>query len=497
MEPTITYILLGGATLLMVSVLASGFANRFGVPSLLLFLALGVLAGSEGLGGIEFSDPRIAVWVGSAALALILFDGGLQTDLSSMTNALIRSGLLLSTAGVLITAGIVGVAAILILNLSVLEGLLLGAVVSSTDAAAVFSVLRSRGIGLSARLRSLIEFESASNDPTAVFLTVTLIEAIQGQMADPGLIPVLFAYRLVGGIAIGYAAGWVLVKLLNRIDLGQDGLYPVLTLAAAGVVFGAGEALGTSGFMAVYVAGLVMSTKVFTHKRSHIRFHDGIAWLMQVSMFLVLGLLVFPSQLAGQVTSAVLVTAVLALLARPLAVFLCLWKSGLGNREKLLISWVGLRGAAPIILATFPMVAGLGASSVIFNTVFVVVIVSVAIQAPTIGTVARVLRLTKEGLSGEARSIEIDIPPGREVSIHRLSLSPGCAADGVKILDIGGPGRPIVLMARREGRLFIPAGNTKIRAGDDLYVVGSSDSVDEFAELFRPSDATCELPSPG
>ena len=305
---------------------------------------------------------------------------------------------------------------------------------------------------------------------------------------DPVLIPAVFGYRLLGGIAIGVAAGWLMVRLLNRVDLGQDGLYPVLTLAAAGVIFGVGEALQTSGFMAVYVAGLMMASKVFTHKRSLIRFHDGVAWLMQVSMFLVLGLLVFPSQLVGEMGAAVLVAAVLALVARPLAVFLSLWKSGLGKRERLLISWVGLRGAAPIILATFPMVAGVPSSGVIFNTVFMVVIVSVAVQAPTIGLVARKLRLVSAQPAGPARSIEIDVPAGREVAIHRLSLAPGCQADGVKLLDIGGPERPIVLMARREGRLFIPAGNTKLLQGDDLYVVGSSDSVDEFAKLFRSGE---------
>lgn len=488
MDAAAVSVLVVGAALLMVSVLASSAASRFGVPALLLFLALGMLAGSEGVGGIEFDDPVLTVWVGSVALALILFSGGLQTDLASMGRPLIASGMALATVGVITTGAVVGVAAVLLLNLSWLEGMLLGAVVSSTDAAAVFSVLRSRGIAISSRLRLLIEFESASNDPSAVFLTVALIEAIQGSMMEPAFVPLVFVYRLIGGVLIGYVAGWLMVRLLNRVNLGQDGLYPVLTLALAGLTFGLGELAQTSGFMAVYVAGLVLSNKVFAHKRSLIRFHDGVGWLMQVSMFLVLGLLVFPSQLAGQLTAAVLVAGVLALVARPAAVFVSLVGSGLTAREKLLVSWVGLRGAAPIILATFPMVAGLSASGTIFNIVFITVIVSVAVQAPTIGIVARLLGLTLPGPVGEPRAIEIDVPSGKDVSIQRLPLAEGCAADGRKLLDIGGPDRPIVLMAQRDGRAFIPAGNTKLRSGDELFVVGAPGSVEEFAELFEPAE---------
>jgi len=467
-----------------VSVLVSRITSRVGIPALLLFLGIGMLAGSEGLGGIGFENPRTAMFLGSIALALILFDGGLRTELGSLTPPLLRAGMLLSTVGVSFTAIIVAAFSVMALGLSPIEGLLLGAVVSSTDAAAVFSVLRSRGIGLPERLQRLIEFESGSNDPTAAFLTVSAVSAL----ADPAstdiwLLPLVFVYRMAGAAAIGWLGGLTLVRVLNWIDLEYDGLYPVLTLAAAGSLFGLAELAQTSGFMAAYVAGLTMASRTFVHKMSLIRFHEGLGWLMQVAMFLVLGLLVFPSELILQLGPAVGVSAVLILVARPLATYVALINSGLGLREKTMVSWVGLRGAAPIILATFPMVAGLDIAHPVFNIVFVVVIVSVLVQGPSVSFVARRLGIAG-ALPERTRSpIELDIPHDLELALRKLTVAPSSAADGHRLLTIGGPERPLVALIRRDGWLFIPTGSTRLSPGDELYVLGSPDSVDEMRGL--------------
>lgn len=466
------------------SVLASRVTSRVGIPALLLFLGIGMLAGSEGPGGIGFDNPRTAMFLGSIALALILFDGGLRTELGSLTPRLLRAGMLLSTVGVGVTAVVVASFSVMALGLSPLEGLLLGAVVSSTDAAAVFSVMRSRGIGLPERLQRLIEFESGSNDPTAVFLTVSAVSALAVPTSmDIRLLPLMFVYRMAGAAAIGWLGGLALVRVLNWIDLEYDGLYPVLTLAVAGSLFGLAELTQTSGFMAAYVAGLTMASRTFVHKRSLIRFHEGLGWLMQVAMFLVLGLLVFPSELMPQLGPAVGVSAVLILVARPFATYVALIGSGLGLREKTMVSWVGLRGAAPIILATFPMVAGLDVAHSVFNIVFVVVMMSVLVQGPSVSFVARRLGIAEPPPERTRSPIEIDIPHDLELALRKLTVAPSSAADGHRLLTIGGPERPLVALISRDGWLFIPTGSTRLSAGDQLYVLGSPDSVDEMRGL--------------
>lgn len=484
LEQTIVIATLAAAALLFMSVLASRVTSRIGVPALLLFLGIGMIAGSEGPGGIAFDNPRTAMFLGSIALGLILFDGGLRTELDSLTPRLVRAGIALSTLGVALTAAVVASFSVLVFDMSPLEGLLLGAVISSTDAAAVFSVLRSRGIGLPERLQRLIEFESGSNDPTAVFLTLSAVSALAYPAStDVRLLPLVFVYRMAGAAALGWLAGVALVRLLNWIDLEYDGLYPVLTLAAVGSLFGAAELAQTSGFMAVYVAGLTMAGRTFVHKRSLTRFHEGLGWLMQVAMFLVLGLQVFPSDLIPQLGPAIGVSAVLILVARPLATFVALIGSGLGLREKAIVSWVGLRGAAPIILATFPMVAGLEIANPIFNIVFVVVIMSVLVQGPSVSFVARRLGIAEAPAARTNAPIELDAPDDLELSLTQLRVAPSSAADGHKLLSVGGPERPLVTLIRRDGWLFIPTGSTKLSAGDELFVLGSPQSVEEMRRL--------------
>ncbi|MCL4823989.1 MAG: potassium/proton antiporter, partial [Anaerolineales bacterium] len=347
------YVLIGASVILLISVLVSKIADRFGVPVLLLFLILGMLAGSDGLGGIYFDDPALAQIVGVIALILILFFGGLSTEWNQIRPVL-KEGLLLSTLGVFITALIVGLFAGALLGLSLVEGLLLGSIVSSTDAAAVFSVLRSKGISLKGRIKSLLELESGSNDPMAIFLTIGLIQLITQPDLSPLSLIRFFIQQMLVGAALGYVMGRAILFLVNRLKLGYEGLYSVLMLALVFLTFGLTDLIGGSGFLAVYLAGIVLGHHDFIHKRSILRFQDGLAWIMQIAMFLTLGLLVFPSRLVPIIGIGMLIAAFLMFIARPVSVFIGLIPSALTWREKTFISWVGLRGAAPIILATFP-----------------------------------------------------------------------------------------------------------------------------------------------
>lgn len=492
LDQSVIHTLFIGALLLLAAVLSSRVAARFGIPALLLFLSVGMLAGSDGPVGIHFDDPRIAMLIGSVALSLILFDGGLQTDVTQISRRILRAGFLLSTVGVVVTAVIVALFAVHLLGFSLLEGFLLGSIVSSTDAAAVFSVLRTRGIALSDRLKRLIEFESGSNDPTAVFLTVTATSLLMGSGSpDVRWLPLQFVIRMLGAGVIGWTGGKILAWLLNRIDLEHDGLYPVLTLATVGCAFGFSESVGTSGFMAVYAMGLTMSAERFIHKKSLIRFHGGAAWLMQVTMFLALGLLVFPSQLFPQIRPALAVSTVLIFIARPVATFVSLLGSGLSVREKIMVSWVGLRGAAPVVLATFPMVAGLGISHTIFNIVFVVVIMSVLFQGPSVGRSARLLGIAEPHGGHRPDPLELEAAGEGDLSLERITVADSSAACGSKLLEIGGRDRAHVVLIRREGWLFIPAGSTRLQAGDELYVIGPLASVEALRRLAG------ELQAPG
>ena len=479
----IAYPVLLAAFLLLAGVLASKLSYRLGVPALLLFLALGMLAGSEGVIGIEFADPEPAMLMGVVALCLILFDGGLLTDVRSMSPSVKRDGVLLSTLGVMLTAGLVAVFAVYILGLDLVTGLLLGAIVSSTDAAAVFAVLRARNIGIKERVRSVLEFESGSNDPTAVFLTVTFITLATSGSHAGWLMPVVFAYKLGGGMLAGYVCGRALVALLNRIDLEYDGLYPVVTLASVGVVFGLAEVIGTSGFMAVYVAGLTMADRVFVHRNSLLRFHEGLAWLMQIAMFVVLGLLAFPMRLIEAAPDGIFVALLLIFVARPLSVMITLAFSDMTLRERAMVSWVGLRGAAPIILATFPLVAGVRGAEYLFDVVFFAVIVSVLLQGPSVAVMARKLRVDAPLEAADAYPIEISAPADIGVKIKRLVIGPDSEAAGARLVDIGGPTRPLVVMLRRGGRIFVPTGRTLFEEDDELFVLGDPESIREFRDL--------------
>jgi cell volume regulation protein A len=471
------YLLIGLSLLLLLSILASKISDRYGIPALLLFLAVGMLAGSDGPGGIAFDDASVAQTIGIVALAFILFSGGLDTEWKSIRPVLAQ-GLALSTAGVILTALILGALASLVLGFTLLEGLLLGAIVSSTDAAAVFSILRSKGIHLRGRLAPLLELESGSNDPMAVFLTSGLIQLLTQPEASPaGLLGLFVLQFAIGGLA-GYALGRGLVWLVNRLRLGYEGLYPALTLALVLFIYGFTNFLGGNGFLAVYVAGIVAGNRDFIHKRSLLSFHDGLAWLMQIVLFLTLGLLVFPSRLVLVAAPSLAMAAALILVARPVAVLLTLLPTRIDLREKVYVAWVGLRGAVPIVLATYPLLANLPQAQMIFNIVFFVVLTSVLLQGTTVPLAARWLK--------------VDAPPPAPVStlphdaahtlrddLKEVLVSPSSPAVGRKIVELGLPPGFLIVLIARDDAFVQPTGATTLLAGDRLLALADLGSLAE------------------
>jgi potassium/hydrogen antiporter len=390
------------STLVILSILTIKLSNRFGIPALVLFLAIGMLAGSDGLGGITFDNPSLVKSLGIIALVLILFSGGLDTEWAEV-RPILWQGLSLSTIGVLLTALLVGVFVSWVQGFSFLEGLLLGAIVSSTDAAAVFMVLRARNAKISPRLVQLLEFESGSNDPMAVVLTIALIRLLTVPATSFGELVLFFVMQMAVGMAIGIAMGEIMRRTLNALDLELEGIYPVLSVALALLTYGLTAFLDGSGFLAVYLAGLVMARKPFTHQQSILRFHDGLAWLMQVSMFLLLGLQVFPARLVPIAWVGLLVSLFLIFVARPASVHAALAFSPMSYKEQTLVAWAGLRGAVPIILATFPFLAGIKQADTIFHLVFFIALTSVVIQGTAIPLLTRVLKIGVPP-SNEARS---------------------------------------------------------------------------------------------
>ncbi len=392
MPTSIEWIFIVFSSLVILSILTIKLSNRFGIPSLVLFVAIGMLAGSDGPGGIYFDNPRLVQTLGIIALVLILFAGGLDTKWEGVRPILWR-GLSLSTIGVLLTALLVGVFVSWVQGFSFLEGLLLGAIVSSTDAAAIFMVLRSRNAKLPGRLTQLLELESGSNDPMAVVLTIALIRLLMEPSTSFGELVSFFVMQMAVGTVLGIAMGEIMRRTFNALDLGLEGIYLVLSVALVLLTYGLTVSLNGSGFLAVYLAGLIMQRKPFTHHQSVLRFHDGLAWLMQVTMFLMLGLQVFPARLVPVAWVGLLVSLFLIIVARPAAVHTALAFSPMPYREQILVAWAGLRGAVPIILATFPLLAGVKQADTIFHLVFFITLTSVVMQGTTIALATRVLKI--------------------------------------------------------------------------------------------------------
>ena len=369
--------------LIVISIFITKISENFGLPALLLFLGIGMLAGSDGIGKIYFDDVNITQSVGTVALILILFSGGLSTNISSVYPVR-KEAFSLATVGVILTALLVGLFCRYVLGFELIYGLLIGAIVSSTDAAAVFSILRSNNINLKNNLKPLLELESGCNDPMAIFLTMTVTAVIVSGEADILNISFSLFKQFAFGSLIGYFAAKAVVKIFNKINLSYEGLYPVLALSSAVLIYSLTTIIDGSGYLAVYIAGIIIGNSNIIQKRSLIRFFDGLAWLGQIGMFLTLGLLVYPSQLVLILGTGILLSMFLIFAARPISVMISLMFSRYKLRDKIAVSWIGLRGAVPIILATIPLSSGIDNSHKLFNLVFFIVISSALIQGWTI-----------------------------------------------------------------------------------------------------------------
>lgn len=477
-------ILIIAASLLLVSVLISKISDRSGIPALLLFLGIGMLAGSDGLGGIYFDDPSLAQFIGIIALNLILFAGGLDTEWRDVRPVL-KHGVALSTLGVLITALIVGITAQYLLGFTLYQGLLLGAIVSSTDAAAVFSILRSKSVGLKGKLRPLLELESGSNDPMAVFLTIGMIQLLTQPDAKITDLLGSFIMQMAVGVLFGIIFGRLLVFLANRMQLGFEGLYPVLTLSIVFLAYSVTNMLYGNGFLAVYLAGIVAGHQDFVHRRSLIRFHDGVAWLMQIAMFLTLGLLVFPAEIPPIITTGLLVAASLIFLARPISIFITLLPTNFSFKEKTFISWVGLRGAVPIILATYPLLAGLSQADSIFNIVFFIVLTSAMIQGASIPYVAKWLGVDVPVVKKPIYPIEFTPISGFKSELKELTVPAGSIVNGKSIVELYLPPEFLIILIARENEFILPSGGITLHTGDTLIVLADKETFEAMERKFN------------
>lgn len=475
--------LLVGSLLMFFSIAIGKASSRFGVPVLLFFLLVGFIAGSDGLDIVEFDNPKLAQYVGVLALVIILFSGGMDTRFADI-RPVIAPGLVLATAGVLITALICGTFVYLVsknwftaFKFGLVESLLLAAVMSSTDSASVFAILRSKGLSLKENLRPLLELESGSNDPMAYLLTIVLIQLLQGDVGA-GFIVWTFIRQLFVGLLGGIVFGRLSLYVINRINLDNDAIYSVLLLVIAFFIYSATSVIGGNGYLAVYVGGLLLGNRRFVHKRSSVRFFEGLTWLAQIVMFLSLGLLANPSQMLPVAKLGCVIGVFMMFVARPVATWLCLAPfRKFSKRGLTFVSFVGLRGAVPIVFATYPWIAEVDNSQSIFNIVFFITLLSMLFQGTLVPTVAHWLKLDlpvkpKDKLT----EFDVDFSDDISSSMAEIKVEPQMLRMGNRLIDLNLPEHTLVAMVKRKRRYFIPRGHTVLEPGDTLLVMSETEA---------------------
>ncbi len=493
MNLTIENILLVGSLLLFVSIIVGKTSYKFGVPTLLLFLSIGMLAGSDGIGGIQFADPKAAQFIGVVALNFILFSGGLDTQWSAV-KPILKQGIVLSTLGVLLTALSLGLFVWYVTDFTIYESMLLGSIVSSTDAAAVFSILRSKSLALKSNLRPTLELESGSNDPMAYVLTIAFLSLVLNPAQGlASVIPLFMQQMLLGGLA-GLGFGMLSKSIINRIHLDFEGLYPILVIALMFITFSATDFVGGNGFLAIYLCAVYLGNQDLIHKKAILKFYDGMAWLMQIVLFLTLGLLVFPTQVFPVMGIGLLISLFLILVARPVSVFLSLAFFKMQMRKRFYISWVGLRGAVPIVFATYPLLAGIDKAPMIFNIVFFVSVTSVLIQGTTLGVVAKWLRMAlPERIKpiSESEKLIIDLP---KANLQEIEILPHFTAVNKRVVDLRFPRSAFIVMIKRDDVYIRPGGSTVILPNDILMVL--ADREEDLMQVHERLHSTGGKPLP-
>lgn len=481
MNITIENIILIGSVLLFISIIVGKPSYRFGIPTLLLFLTIGMLAGSDGIGGIYFDNPEVAQFIGVVSLNFILFSGGLDTKWPSVKPVL-KEGIVLSTLGVFLTALGLGYFVYWITEFTLFESLLLGAIVSSTDAAAVFSILRGKNLALKKNLRPTLELESGSNDPMAYVLTIAFLSLVQ--TPDKGIasiLPIFILQMLIGGIA-GLLFGKLSKWIINNIKLDFEGLYPALTITLMFITFSATNTLYGNGFLAIYICSVYLGNQNIIHKNTILRMFDGLAWLMQIVLFLTLGLLVYPTQIFPYIGIGLIISLFLIFIARPLAVFISLTPFKMKLRRRFYISWVGLRGAVPIVFATYPLLAGIDKANIIFNIVFFVALSSVLIQGTTISLVAKWLNVGLPESAKKPKLTDEFMEEHPKTILREIKIKKNTEALGKQIVDLNFPKNAIIAMIERDDNYLIPNGSTILEVNDKIVVL--TDKIENIKDVY-------------